>query len=95
MYADMYQLCEEITKSYGSKQYFGIGSRMQKLANYERDCRSKGFQFLKREWLTSTEYDALYFRTQTLLKKQTTDVGRKSKEVRRHEMQQKGNVRQK
>ena len=105
LYADMFHLCEDITKSYGSKQYYGIGPMMQKLAGCERDCKAKGYQFLKREWLTSSEYDALYFRTQALLnaqKKQSKDGGRKPKNVQTRDegrtakdAQQKGNARQK
>ncbi len=90
IYADMFKLCEDIVKSYSSKNYSSLNSKMQKLAGFERDCKTKGYQFLKREWLTSSEYDALYFRTQAMLtqqKKQQKGAGRKASDVRKQEAQ--------
>ena len=55
---------EEIKKAYQDKVYLGIASLVQKFSILERECRVKGYQYLKRDWLTYSEYEVLYFQVQ-------------------------------
>ena len=64
LYSDIYQICEKIKKAYQDKVYLGIASLVQKFSNLERECRVKGYQYLKRDWLTYSEYEVLYFQVQ-------------------------------
>ncbi len=85
VYADLLRDCDAAVKKFKEKKFEEIIPILDNISTLERECKTKGYQFLQREWLTFVEYSNLSFfveRSKKQQKKSAKDSQRKVKDAR-------------